>query len=790
MAKKRSQELPADASNQIREDILMADLSEHAERAYLEYAMSVVKGRAIPSVEDGLKPVQRRILFAMRELSLSSSSKPKKSARVVGDVIGKYHPHGDSAVYEAMVRTAQNFSLRYPLVHGEGNFGSRDGDPAAAMRYTEAKMTPFAETFLSELGMGSVDWRSNYDNTMEEPQTLPARLPNILLNGAPGIGVGIATEIPPHNLREAADACIAFIKKPKIGLDEILQILPAPDFPTGGQIISSPEDIRRAYAEGKGSIRVRARYLIEGEGTKNWKLVVYELPYHTSTQQVMEEIDRIFNPKPKEKGGKKTFSPEQLRQKALFSSLIEKFADASDKDNPLRLTVEPKNHKQDPQELINALLAYTSMEMNCPINLVAVGLDKTPRQKTLVEIISEWTQYRITTVERRTRYEHDVASRRLHILQGRATILDHIEEVVKILKSADDPKAALMERFGLSEVQAEDVMEIRLRQLARLERQKIEEEIKKLEAEIARLSKLLANPSALRAQVIKEIEADKKEFGDDRRTIIQADSRTEARAVEDTAISDDPVTIAISERGWIRAKAGHQHDMESFAFKAGDAVREMYRVKQSDHVVFLDESGKSYSCPVRDLPSAKGGEDVPIAKLADFGAKLAWTIAGSAEERFVVASDAGYGFICKISDMITRLRAGKSLLTLPEGSKPVLPCKVPAGIDPEQTAFVALSSNSRLLAYRLGEIADLPRGKGLALLGLDEGQTLQQIAILRENRLSYRIGDGKAIRMPDEEFAQHVQSRSSSKKGKPVAKAKGKPITLVADPISEETPAP
>lgn len=783
MAKKRNAD--AHETPQIKEDIIQKDLSDHAERAYLEYAMSVVKGRAIPSVEDGLKPVQRRILFAMRELSLGPGAKPKKSARVVGDVIGKYHPHGDSAVYEAMVRTAQSFSLRYPLVHGEGNFGSRDGDPAAAMRYTEARMTAFADTFLSELGMGSVDWRANYDNTMEEPQTLPARLPNILLNGAPGIGVGIATEIPPHNLREATDACIAFIKKPKMSLDELLEIIPAPDFPTGGQIISSKEDIRKAYSEGKGSVRVRARYSIEGEGTKNWKLVVHELPYHTSTQQVMEEIDRIFNPKPKEKGGKKIFSPEQLRQKTLFSNLIEKFSDASDKDNPLRLTVEPKNHKQDPKELANALLAYTSMEMNCPINLVAVGLDKTPRQKTLLDLISEWTQYRIATVERRTRYEHEVASRRLHILEGRATILDHIEEVVKILKSAEDPKAALMERFSLSETQAEDVMEIRLRQLARLERQKIEDEMKKLQAEIARLNKLLSSPTALRAQVIKELEADKKDFGDDRRTIILEDTRTEARAVEDTAISDDPVTIAISERGWIRAKAGHQHGADAFAFKAGDAVKDMYRAKQSDYVVFLDEAGKSYSCQARDLPSAKGGEDVPISRLADFGAKLSWAIVGAPEDRFVVASDAGYGFICKISDMATRLRAGKSLLTLPEGSKPILPCPVPADIDPEQTAFVALSSNSRLLGYRLSEIADLPRGKGLALIGLDSEQTLSQIAILRDNRLFYRIGEAKPTRMPDDEFASHVQSRSSSKKGKPIAKAKGKPVSLVQEPQQE-----
>lgn len=774
-------------NNKIHEDIQFTDLAGHAEEAYLEYAMSVVKGRAIPSVEDGLKPVQRRILFAMKELGLQSTSKPKKSARVVGDVIGKYHPHGDGAVYEAMVRTAQSFSLRYPLVIGEGNFGSRDGDSAAAMRYTEARMSLYADTFLSELGMGTVDWKATYDGSMQEPCTLPARLPNILLNGAPGIGVGIATEIPPHNLNETVDAAIALIKNPKLTIDDILQIIPGPDFATGGQIISSPEEIRKAYVEGRGGVRVRAKYHIEGEGTKNWRIIVTELPYHTSTQQIMEEIDKLFNPKAKEKKGKKFFAPEQLRLKTLFSNLIEKFSDSSDKDNALRLVIEPKSYKQDPQELISMLLAYTNMEMNCPINLVAVGLDKTPRQKNLLELLTEWTQYRVQTVFRRTQFEYDVASKRLHILKGRLTILDHIEEVVQILKTAEEPKKALMERFALSEIQAEDVMEIRLRQLARLERFKIEDEIKKLEDEIKRLSKLLESKTVLKNQVIKELEQDKKAFGDARRTIILTAERTVAKIVEESTATDEPITIATSERGWIRAKLGHQHTAEAFPFKNGDQIKQIIKTTQSAYGIFIDEHGKSYSICLKELNTGKGADDVPITTLADFGTKLAHVIIAKPEDKFVLATSAGFGFICKSSDMITRIKAGKALINIEAGTKILPPAPIKNGTDLTQIAFATLSSNNRLLIYRLSEINELAKGKGVALLGLDKEQVLSQVAVLDKNELHVQIEGNKKIQtLTPEQLAKHVQNRSSSKKGKPLDLAKGKNIKIYSD-IPDET---
>ena len=790
MAKKPQPQI-IDDQPQAKEDVRRTDLAEHAEARYLEYSISVVKGRAIPAIEDGLKPVQRRILFAMKNLNLHHTSKPMKSARVVGDVLGKYHPHGDSSVYDAMVRTSQNFALRYPLVVGQGNFGSRDGDGAAAMRYTEAHLSAFASTFLSELDMGTVDMKLTYDNSTEEPELLPSRLPNILLNGASGIAVGIATEIPSHNLVETVDAAIAVIKNPKLTLEDILKIMPGPDYATGGQIISSPEEIHKIYSDKRGSVRVRARYKVEGEGTKNWKLVFYELPQSTSSQKIMEEIDALINPKPKDKKGKKVFSEEQLRLKGMFGALFDIHRDESNKNSPVRLTIEPRSPKQDPHELATAFLAHTSMESNCPVNLMMVGRDKAPGAKSLDGILREWTEFRIDTVHRRTSYEHKIASRRLHILQGRVLVLDHIEEVVKIIKSSDDAKAALMARFGLSEEQAEDVMEIRLRQLARLERQKILDEMKALEDEIRRLEKLLESKTAMKNQVIKELEADKKLFGDQRRTLIEPAERTLASAIHEQAASDDPVTVAISERGWIRAKAGHQHGKEAFAFKSGDSVQEVFKATMAQHVIFFDEAGKSYSQAIRDLPTAKGGEDVPIATLADFsGSKLAHVLIPKAADKIILASDSGYGFICSATDLVSRMKAGKAIVKLDAGAKMLRPLAFdPAVVDAQQTVFSTLSSNGRMLCYRLSEISELAKGKGTALCGLDPDAKRAEVAFWPHNEVSIQIeGLKKPTVLSIEEMAKHVQGRSSSKKGRPLEAAKGRKATFAvkAPPATEE----
>jgi len=789
-ATQTSEQIAAQAK--INDDMPIVDLSAHAEISYLEYAMSVVKGRAIPWVEDGLKPVHRRILYAMSQLDLAHTSKPKKSARVVGDVIGKYHPHGDSAVYMAMVRTAQDFSLRYPLVDGQGNFGSRDGDGAAAMRYTEARMTPIVRTYLDELRSGTVDFVPTYDNTSEEPWVLPSRLPMILLNPSSGIGVGIACEIPSHNLREVVDAAIHVIKNPKATLDDVMQFIQGPDYPTGALIISSKEDIKRAYAEGRGGIRARAKIVIENEGQKNWRVVVQELPYPTSSEAVMKTIQALRNPEPKVKDNKKIFSAEQLRLKNLFGEMIDTFRDEAGKAHKVRLVIEPKSHKQDPKDMIEALLAYAGLEMNCPVNMVAVGRDATPRLKPLMTMLTEWCGFRVDTVERRCRYELQKAEARLHILEGRLLILDHIEEVVRIIKSADDPKAALMERFSLSEIQANDVLEIRLRQLARLERESIVEEIEKLRAEIDRLTKILASPTLLRNLVIKELEADKKTFGDDRRSEIIVTERTSRAALIERSVSqanDEPVTVAISERGWIRVKTG-QHPASSFAFKTGDAIKSVFSAKTSDQAVFLDESGKSYSTPLRDLPMAKGGEDVPIATLADFGgSKLAHALVCGPQSRFVMATSAGYGFICKGSDMFTRLRAGKNLVTLDEGAKLLPPAAIQDGIALDSVAFATLSTNRRLLVYRLVEVKELPRGKGVALIGLDEGQSLKSIRVLTEPALTLTLaGAKKPIVLEAETLKRHAQTRSASRKGKPI-EAKPGDIDFTPEIIAEDPPA-
>src|SRR5215469_10463819 len=529
-------------------------LGHYAERAYLDYAVSVVKGRALPDVCDGQKPVQRRILFAMNEMGLGDNAKPVKSARVVGDVLGKYHPHGDQSAYDALVRLAQDFSMRYPLIDGQGNFGSRDGDGAAAMRYTEARLTPIAKLLLDEIDMGTVDFMPNYDGSFQEPKTLPARLPMLLLNGASGIAVGLATEIPSHNLREVASAAVAMIRNPKLSHAEIMEKVPGPDFPGGGQIISSDAEIAAAYESGRGSLKVRARWKIEDLARGQWQLVVTELPPNTSGQKVLEEIEELTNPKLKL--GKKTLTPEQLQSKQTMLGLLDAVRDESGKDAPVRLVFEPKSSRIDQTEFVNSLLAHTSLESNAPLNLVMIGADGRPRQKGIGEILGEWIGFRFATVTRRTQHRLTKVDDRIHILEGRMIVFLNIDEVIRIIRESDEPKSALMNAFGLSERQAEDILDIRLRQLARLEKIKIEKELAELREEKAKLEELLANESSMKRLSVKEIEGDAKQYGDDRRTLIQQEKRAsfEARVV------DEPVTVVVSQKGWVRALKGHGLD--------------------------------------------------------------------------------------------------------------------------------------------------------------------------------------------------------------------------------------
>ncbi|OZI50218.1 DNA topoisomerase IV subunit A [Bordetella genomosp. 5] len=693
-------------------------LGRYAEQAYLDYAVSVVRGRALPDVGDGQKPVQRRILYAMQAMGLGGNAKPVKSARVVGDVLGKYHPHGDQAAYDAMVRMAQDFSLRYPLIDGHGNFGSRDGDNAAAMRYTEARLTPFARLLLDELDEGTVDFVPNYDGSQQEPQMLPARLPVMLLNGASGIAVGMATEIPPHNLREVAAACVALIRNPKLADEDVLAFIPGPDFAGGGQIITAPADIAQIYTTGRGSLKVRARWQFEEMARGQWQLVVTELPPGTSGQKVLEEIEELTNPKVR--AGKKALSPEQQQSKAVMLSLLDTVRDESGKDAAVRLVFEPKTSKVDRDDFVNTLLAQTSMESNAPINLVCIGTDGRPRQKGLREVLEEWVAFRTDTVVRRTRYRLDKVADRIHVLEGRMVVYLNVDEVIQTIRESDEPKEALMTRFSLSERQAEDILEMRLRQLARLEGFKIEQELADKREEQVKLQDLLDNPSSLKRLLIKEIEADAKQFGDERRTLIE----TAERAVLETKVVDEPVTVIVSQKGWLRARQGHGHDAAQFSFKQGDDLYGAFECRTTDTLIAVGDNGRVYTVAVAGLPSARG-DGQPVTTMIDLesGTRIVHTIAAAPDTRWLLATQGGYGFATRLSDMSSRQRGGKQFVTLEAGDALLRP--VPLFEGAAQLAL--LSAKGKFLVFGLDEVKALSGGgRGTILMGLDPNDKLEQ----------------------------------------------------------------
>jgi topoisomerase-4 subunit A len=693
-------------------------LANYAEQAYLDYAVSVVRGRALPEVADGQKPVQRRILFAMQAMGLGQNAKPVKSARVVGDVLGKYHPHSDQAAYDAMVRMAQNFTLRYPLVDGQGNFGSRDGDNAAAMRYTEARLTPFARVLLDELDEGTVDFVPNYDGSQKEPALLPARLPVMLLNGASGIAVGMATEIPSHNLREIARACVALLKTPKLPDDELLGLVPGPDFAGGAQIISSPADIAQIYRTGRGSIKVRARWEFEELARGQWQWVINELPPGVSSQKILEEIEDRSNPKIR--AGKKSLSPEQQQTKALVLGLLDTVRDESGKQAAIRLVFEPKTSRIDRDEFVNTLLAQTSMETSVPVNLVCIGTDGRPGQRGLRQVLIEWLGFRAHTLTRRTEFRLAKVTDRIHVLQGRMVVYLNVDEVIRTIRESDEPRAALMQRFELSERQAEDILEMRLRQLARLEGIKIEKELAAQEEEQGRLQELLDSPAAFKRLMIKEIEADAKQYGDDRRTLIE----TAERAVLENRVIDEPVTVIISQKGWLRLRQGHGHDVAQFAFKAGDALYDTIECRSVDDLVAFSDTGRVYTVAVANLPSARG-DGQPITSMIEVeqGARVTHMIAGAADRRYVLGTRQGYGFMAVLKDLTTRQRAGKQFVTLSEGDAPLKPLLLR---DSDQY-LAMLSKKGRFLVIELSEVKTLSGGgRGTILMGLDTADVVTQ----------------------------------------------------------------
>ena len=698
------------------DDVETLTLSTFAERAYLDYAVSVVKGRALPDVTDGQKPVQRRILYAMNELGLGATAKPRKSAAVVGDVLGKLHPHGDQSVYDALVRMAQDFSLRYPLIDGQGNFGSRDGDGAAAMRYTEARLTPIAKLLMDEIDEGTVDFQPNYDGSTTEPKTLPARLPMVLLNGASGIAVGLATEIASHNLTEVAAAAVAMIRNPKITHSELMALIPGPDFPGGGQIITPAAQIADMYATGRGSMKVRARWTIEELARGQWQAVVTELPPGTSSQKVLEEIEELTNPKIRL--GKKALSPEQLALKQLILNSLDTIRDESGRNAPVRLVFEPKSKNQDQTEFMLMMLAHTSLESSSSINLVMIGGDGRPRQKGLTEILQEWIEYRFSTVRRRTEFRLAKVDARIHILEGREAVLLNIDKVIHIIRNSDEPKAALIAEFNLSNIQAEDILEIRLRQLARLEHIKIQQELADLRKDRGTLQDILDNPSTMKRVIIREIEGDAKQFGDARRTLIEEAQK----AVAEQKVVDEPVTVIISEKGWVRARTGIGHDITQFTFKAGDALYGAFECRTVDTLLGFGDNGKVYSVPVSALPGARG-DGVPITTLVDLsnGVRINHYFAGSPQTTLLLSTAGGYGFASKAGDMVSRLRGGKSFITLEEGDAPLPPRVIGANA----SAVACLSEKGRLLVFGMDEMKTLTNGgRGVILMELDDKEKL------------------------------------------------------------------
>ena len=731
------------------------DMAAFAERSYLTYAMSVVRGRAIPNVEDGQKPVQRRILYAMHELGLRAGVQHTKSARIVGEVLGKYHPHGDASTYEALVRMAQNFSLRYPLIDGQGNFGTQDGDSAAAYRYTEARLTAIAELLLSEIDQDTVDFVSNYDGRLREPELLPARLPMLLLNGASGVAVGMACELPPHNMLEAAEAAVQMLRHPKTTAQALMEIIQGPDFPGGGQIISPRRAIIDAYTSGRGSLRARCRWKVENLARGQWQIIVYELPPTTSAHRVMAEIEELTNPKSKEKGGK--LSATQTNLKQLILGALEKVSDESDKENKVRLVLEPRSSRQDPDEFMSLMPAHTSLEENFSVNLVALGIDGRPRRKNIREILGEWVQFRVSTVKRRTTFQLSQVERRVHILEGRNTVLLNIDKVIRVIRESDEPKPELMKSFKLTDVQAEDILEIRLRQLARLEGIRIQNELKDLKLERKSLKALLGSETEMNKLVAKEIRDDARKYGDGRRTLIEA----AGRATFERQVVDEPLTIVVSRNGWIRSRQGHELDLSGITYKAGDAPYAIFETRSIHYIALIDSAGRAFSIQAADIPGGKG-DGVPLNSFVEFapGGRLAHVVDAQPGRRYLVANSAGYGFIVKAEELLTRVRAGKTFMTIQEGEQVLRPALVP---DRPEMA-VTLSEHGRMLLFPAEELKELARGRGITLMKLDAGEKMTAVGFTGSNSVTVagksRSGKEKAVRVSGEHLQKHIIHRA------------------------------
>ncbi|MCP3906834.1 MAG: DNA topoisomerase IV subunit A [Oceanicoccus sp.] len=730
----------SDQFNIADDGVEQISLKSYTEKAYLDYSMYVILDRALPNIADGLKPVQRRIVYAMSELGLKAAAKYKKSARTVGDVIGKFHPHGDSSVYEAMVLMAQDFSYRYPLVDGQGNWGSSD-DPKsfAAMRYTESKLSPFSELLLSELGQGTVDWQPNFDGTLDEPQVMPSRVPTVLLNGTTGIAVGMATDIPPHNMREVVNACIHLLEQPKATLEDLSEYIKGPDYPTEAEIITPLADIQNMYKTGKGSIRMRAVW--QKEGTD---VVVTALPHQVSGSKVLEQI------------------AQQIHAKKL--PMVADLRDESDHENPTRLVIIPRSNRVDIEPMMNHLFASTDLEKTYRVNLNMIGIDGRPEVKSLDKILKEWLEFRTDTTKRRLQYRLQKVEERLMRLAALMIVYLNVDEVIRIIREEEKPKQVLMERFDLVEMQAEYILETKLRQLARLEEMKIREEEEALEKEKEELEKIIGSTRRLKTLVRKELAEAAEQFGDDRRSPIVA--RDDAKAFsEEELMTTEPVTVIMSAKGWIRAAKGHDMDPASLNYKSGDGFHLAARGKSNQSAMILDSGGKAYTVAAHSLPSARGqGEPLTGRINSPSGASFEGLMMGSADDLFLLASDAGYGFVVKVSDLQTKNKAGKAALTVPKGGQVIQPAMV--GSNSVEDAFVvAVSNEGRMLLFPLSELPIMGRGKGNKIIGIPTSRLqareefMVSVNIIREKD-TLRVYAGKRhVNMKFKELDHYIGER-------------------------------
>ena len=675
-------------------------LKNYTQQAYLNYSMYVINDRALPNLGDGLKPVQRRIVYAMSELGLKAAAKFKKSARTIGDVIGKFHPHGDAACYEAMVLMAQPFTYRYPLVDGQGNWGSQD-DPKsfAAMRYTESRLRGYADVLLGELGQGTVDWKPNFDGTLEEPEILPARLPNVLLNGGSGIAVGMATDIPPHNLNEVAKACIHLLEKPKATVADICKFIKGPDFPTEAELITPKTEILEIYKTGRGSLKVRATY-----ATENGEVVITALPYQVSGAKVLEQI------------------AVQMQKKKL--PMIIDLRDESDHENPTRIVIVPRSNRVDQDALMAHLFATTDLEKNYRVNCNMIGINKRPQVKNIVMLLKEWLQFRTASVKRRLQFRLSKILDRLHILDGLLVAYLNIEEVIKVIRKEDKPKPSLIRKFKISERQAEAILELKLRQLAKLEEVKIKAEQKELSEERKAVELLLKSSVRLKTLIKKEIKAEVEKFGDERRTPIV--ERSESKAFTETELlTTEPVTIILSEKGWMRSAKGHDVDPSSLQYKSGDSFKSAAHGKSNQMAVFLDSAGRAYSLAAHSLPSARGqGEPVSGRVNPPPGVTFEGVVIGDESRDVLLASDAGYGFVAKMKDLISKSKSGKAVLRCSKSSKMLPACMVN---DPENDLIVAISNEGRMLTFPIRDLPRLAKGKGNKIIGIPTGRVAQRV---------------------------------------------------------------